>query len=130
MNIPIGKSPYVGGPSTRADEAWKELIGNISIRVTQEELDRNRNHNKSVPLPSGGGHLAWLGVFHQLHCLVSMLPSTLSCHYFTNGNIQKQLRRLNYREEYFPNMTDSQTEDLRVHMSMLLFETMFACLIC
>ena len=44
-------------------------MGNMSIRVTKAELDSHGQN--SVELPSGG-YLAWLGVFHELHCVVSM----------------------------------------------------------
>lgn len=43
-------------------------MGNMSIRVTESELAQNEQ--MSVRLPNGG-YLAWLGVFHQLHCVVS-----------------------------------------------------------
>lgn len=62
------ESPYVGRPSQEVDQAWGDLMGNMSIRVTKAELDRN--DQTSVELPQGG-YLAWLGVFHQLHCVVS-----------------------------------------------------------
>lgn len=61
----------MGGRSTQADDAWTDLLANISVRVSQEELNRNGNHRESVDLPQGG-HMAWIGVFHQLHCLVSI----------------------------------------------------------
>lgn len=62
------ESPYVGPPGLEIDGAWSDLMGNMSIRVTESELARNGQ--MSVKLPNGG-HLAWLGVFHQLHCVVS-----------------------------------------------------------
>lgn len=63
------ESPYVGPPSPKVDGAWSDLMGNMSIRVSESELAQNGQ--KSVLLP-GGGHLAWLGAFHQLHCVVSL----------------------------------------------------------
>ena len=42
-------------------------MGNMSIRVTKAELEAHGQ--KSIKLP-GGGYLAWLGVFHELHCVV------------------------------------------------------------
>lgn len=61
-------SPYVGPPSEAVDKAWEDLLAPMTIRVTDEEL---QIHNQSsVSLPDGG-HFAWLGVFHQLHCVVS-----------------------------------------------------------
>ncbi len=71
--VTIHESPYVGPPAEDIDQAWQALLANINLRVTKEELDRH--DQKSVQLP-GGGHLAWLGVFHQLHCTVSIyIPS-------------------------------------------------------
>lgn len=62
------ESPYVGPPDPNVDHAWSDLMANMSIRVTKSEL--TQNNQTSVRLP-GGGYLAWLGVFHQLHCTVS-----------------------------------------------------------
>lgn len=70
LAMTTGESPWVGEPGGPTDDAWHELVGNTSIRVTKEELSRNGNHQQSVPLPKGGGSLVWLGVFHQIHCLV------------------------------------------------------------
>ena len=64
----FNESPFAGPPSPAVDEAWHDLMGNMSIRVTREELDQN--HQTSVELPSGG-YLAWLGMFHELHCVVN-----------------------------------------------------------
>jgi Mycotoxin biosynthesis protein UstYa len=63
-------SPYVGPPSAPLDMAWQSLLANMSIRVSKAELERHGQN--SVALPEGG-HLAWLGVFHQLHCVVSVM---------------------------------------------------------
>jgi hypothetical protein len=71
LSITTGESPWVGEPGGLAEDAWHDLVGNTSIRVTDGELKKNGNHQQSVPLPSGGGNLVWLGVFHQIHCLVS-----------------------------------------------------------
>ena len=62
------ESPYVGPPTPELDVAWRDLMGNMSIRVTKAELERTGQ--RSVELPQGG-YLAWLGVFHELHCIVS-----------------------------------------------------------
>ena len=68
LYVTMRESPYVGRPSLKIDRAWQNLMSNMSIRVTKEEL--NRNQQTSVQLPQGG-YLAWLGAFHQLHCTVS-----------------------------------------------------------
>lgn len=87
------ESPYVGIPSPHVDEAWQKLLAGMNTRVTKEELDQQGQ--MSVELPDGG-YLAWLGVFHELHCT-------------------KMLRQLNYRDFYHPNMTIPQFRDWQVH---------------
>lgn len=64
------QSPYAGLPSPSIDAAWHYLLEHTTIRVTPTEL--NRSNQTSVELP-GGGYMAWLGVFHELHCIVSQL---------------------------------------------------------
>jgi hypothetical protein len=68
--ITAGMSPFAGGPDEKVEDAWRDLMSSISVRVSQEELNNNGNHQDSVPLPASGGNLVWLNVFHQLHCLV------------------------------------------------------------
>jgi hypothetical protein len=60
-------TPYIGQPTPSVDDAWSKLLANMSIRVSDSEL--NRQSATSMPLPHGG-NLAWLGVFHELHCIV------------------------------------------------------------
>lgn len=86
-------SPYIGHPSNGTDESWNSLFSNMSIRVTDKEFAITRQ--SSVPLPNGG-RLAWLGVYHELHCV-------------------KVLRKMVYREHYHPNMTDADLRDRQVH---------------
>ena len=72
MSVPAGMSPYAGGPDPDIDLAWHELLGNTSIRVSHSELQRNGNHQESIALPKNDdGYMVWLGVYHQLHCIVS-----------------------------------------------------------
>lgn len=86
-------SPYIGSPSKRTDEAWGQLLKTMHLRVSGSEL-RSRNRT-SVSLP-GGGYLAWLGVYHELHCI-------------------KIFHQVNYREYYHPNITEEELRDLQVH---------------
>jgi hypothetical protein len=72
----LRSSIYVGPPpSPETDAAWARLLETIDIRVTGKELARN--NRSSVGLPRGG-HLAWLGVYHELHCVVSRFHPTPS----------------------------------------------------
>lgn len=86
-------SPYIGPPSNDVDAAWNKLFNSMSVRVSVSEL--SYNNQESVPLPKGG-HLAWLGVYHELHCV-------------------KVLRQANYRDFYHPNITVEELRDLQVH---------------
>ena len=62
---------YAGEPSKELDAAWNDLMAPMHIRVTAEELQQD--NQESVQLKEGGGYLGWLGVFHELHCIVSSL---------------------------------------------------------
>lgn len=73
-------NPYAGEPTAEGDEAWHTLHNNMSVRVTAEKLAAH--DQTSVALPNGG-YLAWLGVFHELHCV-------------------KMLQQWSWREHYFP----------------------------
>lgn len=68
-------SRFVGSSHHRVDEAWKQLLANMDIRVTRQELQRNGRTSISLP---GGDYLAWLGVFHELHCVVGLSCGTIS----------------------------------------------------
>ena len=67
-------NPYAGPPGSEIDQAWSNLLEPMNIRVTEAEL--KRTGQSSVALPEGGGSLAWLGVFHELHCIVGLPAST------------------------------------------------------
>lgn len=61
-------TPFIGQPDPSVDDAWSKLLSNMSLRVIDSELDRQSTTSISLP---HGGNLAWLGVFHELHCIVS-----------------------------------------------------------
>ncbi|MCJ1326642.1 hypothetical protein MMC10_003307 [Thelotrema lepadinum] len=61
-------SKYTGKPSRELDDAWTNLVGNLHIRVSSEDLEQMKE--KSIPLSDEkGGYLVGLDVYHQLHCL-------------------------------------------------------------
>ena len=64
----LTNNPYAGQPSPEVDAAWEALLAPKHIRISEEEL--RRDNQDSVSLPEGGGHLGWLGVFHEMHCIV------------------------------------------------------------
>ncbi len=58
---------FVGPPGSQTDALWDKVLKDKNIRVSADELAKN--DRTSVKLP-GGEYLAWIGVFHELHCLV------------------------------------------------------------
>ena len=67
----LANTPYAGAPSPTIDTAWDKLLEPMHMRVTEGEL--RRDNQASVSLPEGGGFLGWMGVFHELHCIVCIL---------------------------------------------------------
>ena len=65
------ESPFAGPPSPSVDKAWHDLLASTSLRISDAEMARS--NQTSVRLPEGGGYMAWLGVYHELHCIVSEL---------------------------------------------------------
>lgn len=72
----LTNNPYAGRPDKAIDSAWDELMAPMHIRVTAEELARD--NQESIGLTEGGGYLGWLGVFHELHCIVSLLERRIA----------------------------------------------------
>ncbi|TVY82612.1 Cyclochlorotine biosynthesis protein R [Lachnellula suecica] len=86
-------SPFSGPPSESVDKAWHNLLAKTTLRVSHSELQLS--NQASVELPEGG-YMAWLGVYHQLHCI-------------------KMLRQWNYREHYHPNITEDDRPHWDIH---------------
>ena len=107
------ESPFAGPPSPRVDNAWHELLANISIRVSGAEL--KASNQTSVQLPEGGGYMAWLGVYHELHCIVGRQTSIPMINIGLNSTTQKMLRQWNYREHYHPNISEEERTHWDIH---------------
>ena len=71
----LNATPYAGPPSPEIDRAWDALLAPMHISVSKTELQRS--NQDSVALPESGGYLGWLGVFHELHCIVNPLFAVL-----------------------------------------------------
>ena len=119
--IRFHQSPYAGPPSEMADQAWHDLLNDMAIRVSGDDL--KGSNQSSVALPEGG-YLAWAGVYHELHCVVCLsspgsffVADRLRLLYDT---AQKLLRQWNYPEQYRPNMTDREKTDMQGHAGTLL----------
>ncbi|KAH8726596.1 hypothetical protein GQ44DRAFT_705204 [Phaeosphaeriaceae sp. PMI808] len=87
-------SLFTGSPKKETDKAWHQLMENMVIRVTEDELT-SRNQT-SLPLPRGG-FMAWLGVHHELHCI-------------------KFLRQYKYLDYYYPDTKPGSPE--HAHLSV------------
>lgn len=102
-------SSFAGKPRPESENAWHNLMNDMAIRVTADEM---AVHNqKSVPLPDGG-YLAWMGVFHELHCV-------------------KLLRHWSWRDEFpeFSNLSAFQMAHNMVHIDHCL-ETLRSSALC
>ncbi|SPQ23412.1 1bc153c3-b1e0-449e-8bc9-2e29dcdb6895 [Thermothielavioides terrestris] len=89
-------SIYVGQPNPALDAAWKKLLANSNIRVTEAEMEAiPGRRSQAIPLPDGG-YYGSLNVYHNLHCI-------------------KRLHHYMYPEYYFPNITQRQKEANEFH---------------
>ncbi|KAL8736634.1 MAG: hypothetical protein Q9181_002299 [Wetmoreana brouardii] len=106
-------SIFAGAPTPQIDQAWHNLlaskmtsspqlssqplssISDINLRVTTDEM--RRLNQTSLELADGSGHLATIGVYHELHCL-------------------KRTRKWMYKDHYYPNLTDLQHKEHEKHV--------------
>ncbi|KAF2753751.1 hypothetical protein EJ05DRAFT_170796 [Pseudovirgaria hyperparasitica] len=98
-------SGYFGPPTPDMDAQWDSLLDRKRIRVTAAELARNGR--TSVAMGGDGdtddagsgdsGYLAWLGVFHELHCL----------------NFARMWKDRDY---YYPNATEYEVKYISEHV--------------
>jgi hypothetical protein len=103
------KSPYAGHPSPDGDMAWRELLKNSNIRVSEDTL--RKINMSSIALQDGSGmYMGGLSVHHHLHCVVSISSQKYWWWHLTDLLLshsraeQKSIRRVIYRDYY--NLTD------------------------
>lgn len=77
---------YAGDPSPELDLAWHYLFEDNNIRVEKQGLDELGLD--SIQL-AGGGYVAQLGVFHELHCLKKNRHWTFKEYYVTPKNLSE-----------------------------------------
>lgn len=80
-------SVFAGEPTPQLDAAWHNLLArmgpsfslllslrliNADINIRLSSTEMQRLNQTSLALSDGSGHLGTLGVYHELHCLVSM----------------------------------------------------------
>lgn len=88
-------NPFWGEPSPSLEAAWDELLEGINIKVTTAELSRSKQ--QSIQLQESEGHLAWLTMHHDLHCL-------------------RHVHKYVYRDVYAPNRTEHEEVHMKLHM--------------
>ncbi|KAI1123320.1 hypothetical protein F5Y10DRAFT_251998 [Nemania abortiva] len=94
-------SNFAGPPTPEQDHAWDELERPSFFRVTRQELERAGSSFENITELVGGGYVATLGVYHELHCV-------------------RQLRFYLSKERYYPNLTQVQVDYLQHHLDHCL----------
>ncbi|OTA62303.1 hypothetical protein K449DRAFT_433959 [Hypoxylon sp. EC38] len=76
---------YTGEPREELDEAWRELIKPMAIKISAQELAQLGE--SSIAFKDGSGVLAQLGVYHELHCIKKLKHWIYLSHYYGNPTI-------------------------------------------
>ncbi|KAI0381265.1 hypothetical protein F5Y04DRAFT_288908 [Hypomontagnella monticulosa] len=88
---------FAGRPTPEKDRAWDHLIKPAYFNATAEELERAGESLSDIAQLLGGGYLASIGVYHELHCV-------------------RQLRFYLYKDRYYPNLTETDNKYLQIHL--------------
>ncbi len=124
-------SPYNGEPSVRVDHAWTELLQckglrafesfnadeeDMNIAISKSDLDKIGAESIKVP-NRDDQYIAGLGVYHELHCLVS----TASHSWVLMLIEQKRLRQYTWKEYYHSNATEEENKLNRLHTGKIIY---------
>lgn len=107
--IPTTESNYSGEPNPDKDAAWKQLVSQQMIHLTSSEV--RRSGISTIPLQESLGFLATTTLWHELHCIVTLLitGNTKTCWHFN----QWYLREALYQDYYHLN-TSAEEARIRV----------------
>lgn len=94
-------SNYSGSPTLEQDRAWDELVRPSFFKVTRDELEKAGSSLDNIAELTGGGYVATLGVYHELHCV-------------------RQPRFYIFKERYYPHLTQVQEDYLKHHLDHCL----------
>ncbi|KAI1120707.1 hypothetical protein F5Y10DRAFT_272792 [Nemania abortiva] len=95
-------SMYGGPPTSEQDTAWDNVFSSMYFAASREEVIRaGETIDDKMVKVTGGGYLATLGVYHELHCV-------------------RQLRLHLYQDRYYHNLTDKQQAYNRMHLDHCL----------
>ena len=67
----LNATTSAGSRPPEIDVAWDALLAPMHITVSKADLECD--NQDSVARPESGGYLGWMGVFHELHCIVNSL---------------------------------------------------------
>ncbi|KAK0631024.1 hypothetical protein B0T17DRAFT_491257, partial [Bombardia bombarda] len=81
-----GTTAYTGYPNPTSDAAWSQLLEGC-LKILPWEMERLGY--TSLAMSDGSGYVASLGVYHELHCI-------------------KRIRKLIYKDYYYPNISDDE----------------------
>jgi len=90
-------NPFTGDPRPEYDEAWRDIIEPMTVRITPEEYERADLGADTLAMRDGSGYVGEMAVYHELHCI-------------------KRLRRYLHLDYYNVTMTadERQFEDIHI----------------
>ncbi|KAI0454762.1 hypothetical protein F5B21DRAFT_474182 [Xylaria acuta] len=72
-------SVYSGFPSEELEEGWDRLITPAYFNISRDEFIKTGKLFEHIIERIGGGYIVSLNVYHELHCLVSVICSSYYC---------------------------------------------------
>jgi len=91
---------FRGPPSQEIDDAWDEITysNGILVRLSKDQLDRVNASGFAAEYTEdmGGGYMAGIEVFHQLHCLNMLRKATYMDYYLPKNEEWKDQETLRY----------------------------------
>ncbi|KAK7938130.1 uncharacterized protein PG986_014998 [Apiospora aurea] len=90
---------YTGEPRDELDEAWRNLVKPMTIKITAQELENLGE--SSIAMKDGSGYIAELAVFHELHC-IKRIRRHLGLHYYYGNMTQdEEIRESQHIGRYY-----------------------------
>ncbi|KAK3322706.1 hypothetical protein B0H66DRAFT_532033 [Apodospora peruviana] len=92
-------NPFVGDPRPEHDEAWRNLLWNMNVRFTEDEMQKM--NLTSLKLKDGSGYVGSFMAYHDIHCV----------HW---------IRKWMHREHYWPYLEGDALRERKVHIEHCL----------
>ena len=84
-----GPNPFTGSPRPEFDQAWKQMIEPMTIKVSADELAGFAAGDTTLEFRNGSGYIAEMAAYHELHCI-------------------KRIRRHLHFERYYGEVTEDE----------------------